>query len=334
MRRFSLVSISVAVAVLATLTVGSTVAPGAGTDATDIATDYVKDNKQQLGLTGADVNDMRVTNTVVDPGTRTTHVYFQQVHKDIGVYNGLLTVNVAADGWVVSSGNRFVPNLAAAAGGQPAKRADEAAEAAAKHVGLASARSPSRRGRQRPVEEEQGVERRRRRRTDRRRARLEPARRRWRPAGMEHQDRRGRRRPPLVDQRGRRERRRARDERLRRRGHGSRHRVGDRPALRHGGSLALRASAVDTVADGSSYRVFPLPFESPSDGDRSLVQNPAAANASPFGWHDTNGAAGPSSRARGATTCTRTPTATTTTSPIREPIPTAARGSTSTSRST
>ena len=58
------------------------------------------------------------------------------------------------------------------------------------------------------------------------------------------------------------------------------------------GSLALRASAVDTVADGSSYRVFPLPFESPSDGDRSLVQNPAAANASPFGWHDTNGAAG------------------------------------------
>ena len=172
MRRFSLVSISVAVAVLATLTVGSTVAPGAGMDATDIATDYVKDNKQQLGLTGADVNDMRVTNTVVDPGTRTTHVYFQQVHKDIGVYNGLLTVNVAADGWVVSSGNRFVPNLAAAAGGQSAKRADEAAEAAAKHVGLAPRDLRVVEDGNGTLEEEQGVERRRRRRTDRRRARL------------------------------------------------------------------------------------------------------------------------------------------------------------------
>ena len=82
MRRFSLVSISVAVAVLATLTVGSTVAParGSGRDGY-CATDYVRDNEQELGLTGADVNDMRVTNQVVDAGTGTTHVYFQQVHK-------------------------------------------------------------------------------------------------------------------------------------------------------------------------------------------------------------------------------------------------------------
>ena len=235
MRRFSLVSISVAVAVLATLTVGSTVAPGAGADATDIATDYVNDNKQQLGLTGADVNDMRVTNTVVDPGTRTTHVYFQQVHKDIGVYNGLLTVNVAADGWVVSSGNRFVPNLAAAAGGQSAKRADEAAEAAAKHVGLAprdlrvveDGTGPSKKSKvssggvaAAPIDAELVWSRR-----DAGGVRLA-----WNikidEAGGDHLW------SINVDAEngdG------ARDERLRRRGHGSRHRVGDRPALRHGG---------------------------------------------------------------------------------------------------
>ena len=47
------------------------------------------------------------------------------------------------------------------------------------------------------------------------------------------------------------------------------------------------------MTDGSSYRVFELPKESPNDGPRTLVENPADATASPFGWHDTNAAAGP-----------------------------------------
>jgi extracellular elastinolytic metalloproteinase len=48
-------------------------------------------------------------------------------------------------------------------------------------------------------------------------------------------------------------------------------------------------STPDPVLDGSSYRVFQLPKESPNDGDRTLVTNPADATASPFGWHDTDG---------------------------------------------
>jgi hypothetical protein len=78
---------------------------------------------------------------------------------------------------------------------------------------------------------------------------------------------------------------------------------------RPAGAAAVAAAAISpatTVADGSSYRVFPLPFESPSDGGRSLVQNPASLKASPFA---------------------------TTTSPIQGPIPTGAQVSTSTSRS-
>ena len=47
------------------------------------------------------------------------------------------------------------------------------------------------------------------------------------------------------------------------------------------------------MTDGSSYRVFELPKESPNDGPRTLVENPADATASPFGWHDTNAATGP-----------------------------------------
>jgi extracellular elastinolytic metalloproteinase len=47
------------------------------------------------------------------------------------------------------------------------------------------------------------------------------------------------------------------------------------------------------VDDGSSYNVFALPRESPNDGGRTVVSNPADALASPFGWHDTDGAPGP-----------------------------------------
>lgn len=41
-----------------------------------------------------------------------------------------------------------------------------------------------------------------------------------------------------------------------------------------------------------SYRVFDMPLESPNHGAATLVADPDDANASPFGWHDTDGAAG------------------------------------------
>ena len=45
-------------------------------------------------------------------------------------------------------------------------------------------------------------------------------------------------------------------------------------------------------ADGSQYRVYPLPVESPNHGSRQLIVDPANLTASPFGWHDTNGVDG------------------------------------------
>jgi extracellular elastinolytic metalloproteinase len=44
--------------------------------------------------------------------------------------------------------------------------------------------------------------------------------------------------------------------------------------------------------DDASYNVFPLPLESPNDGPRALVTSPADVVASPYGWHDLNGAPG------------------------------------------
>lgn len=47
----------------------------------------------------------------------------------------------------------------------------------------------------------------------------------------------------------------------------------------------------------ASYRVYPFPFESPTHGaTHSVVEDPWDLVASPFGWHDTNGVAGPDSQ--------------------------------------
>ncbi|MBK8641095.1 MAG: M36 family metallopeptidase [Saprospiraceae bacterium] len=51
--------------------------------------------------------------------------------------------------------------------------------------------------------------------------------------------------------------------------------------------------AFPTPAMVGGYRVYAMPIESPGHGGRTLVLNPDNALASPFGWHDTNGAAGP-----------------------------------------
>lgn len=51
----------------------------------------------------------------------------------------------------------------------------------------------------------------------------------------------------------------------------------------------------ERVQDGSSYRVFPMPLENPLDNaaEHVIVEQPADALTSPFGWHDTDGAEGP-----------------------------------------
>jgi len=66
----------------------------------------------------------------------------------------------------------------------------------------------------------------------------------------------------------------------------------------HSHSLSDNTAANTIEADAENmllvggYRVYPMPTESPYYGTRSLVNDPDDATASPFGWHDTNGAAG------------------------------------------
>ena len=109
---------AVAAASVTCLVVASGAMSGARSDATKVALGYVKDHKQALGLSGSDVKDVAVSDSVFSEHNGVTHVYLQQQHKGIDVYGALMTVNVARDGSVISAGNRFVPDLAAAPAGR------------------------------------------------------------------------------------------------------------------------------------------------------------------------------------------------------------------------
>lgn len=70
----------------------------------------------------------------------------------------------------------------------------------------------------------------------------------------------------------------------------------DAPAHDHAGHRheAPLPHPVPAPAVANDLNVFPMPLESPSHGARAISNAPwtAAPNASPFGWNDTNGAAG------------------------------------------
>ena len=106
-------------------------------DATDAALSYVQNHKKELGVTGSDLAEIAVSNTVVSRHTGVTHVYLQQRHRGIDVWNAIINVNVAANGTVISAGSTFVENIASVAAGQNARKSGvEAAEAATRHLKL------------------------------------------------------------------------------------------------------------------------------------------------------------------------------------------------------
>lgn len=274
--------------VAASALVGS-IGIGAQGDAVDAARNYVNQNRQSMGLSGSDVGDIVVSSSVKDDHNGLTHVYFQQHYRGIGVFNGILNVSVMSDGTVLASGNRFVANIAAAAGGQqPRKAATEAATDAAGHLNLrpsgpfhvvalrggpSQATTLSEAGiAERPIEASLTWV-----TTETRRVRLA-----WKveidAVGGDHWWQ------ALVDA--------VTGESLG---------IVDLVVSDSVDAIVAGVArpAVDAAAlpsfdptDGAVYNVFPLPFESPSDGDRALVSNAADPLPSPLGWHDTDGAPG------------------------------------------
>ena len=238
--------------------------PQAG-DPLDLALSYVQSYRADLGLTGADLADLVVQDHYTTQHNGVTHVYLKQRLDGIEVWNGQINVNVAADGSIINLGNLFVADLASKVNTAGPEIADRAAiERAAENLGLTpdpadlvllrSDGGPARRA----TYAGDGL------------SRDEI------PVFLVYQ--------PLAD---------------------GRVRLAWQTALNLPASpdwWEVRVDAVtgevlskNNLTSYDSYLVIPYPpYDSPEDsGGQMLVVDPADPLASPFAWHDTDGAAGP-----------------------------------------
>ena len=266
----------------------------------DIAVGFIKQNRQKFGLSESDLLDLKVMDQYTSQHNGVTHIYLRQQIAGIEVVGAELSSNVARDGKLINLHSSFVKGLNAAANrGSASLSPVQAAEAAARHLGLTVTEPlevlDAQTGPQRETTLSKGG------------VSLEPIRARlvYQPVAesrvrlawsvevsevggqhwwnisvdaetaevlaghdyIDHDDW-GKNFAPDVE----------RNRKL---------------AARAAAPGALQTAApLVTVNDGSSYNVYALPLESPNDGPSTQVFNPADALASPFGWHDTNGAAG------------------------------------------
>ena len=270
----------------------------ATTEPLDVALSYLDKNAAELGVTRADVTDLVVTSKYRSTHSGVTHVNLNQRFQELEVFGGHTTVNVAADGNVIFAGGSLVRALGAAPSGTVKLEPTAAVEAAADALELeqptdlrvlSASSGPARE----TVVSDGGIS-----------DALIPLRLGWQPTAD------GLRKAwqLVIDT--------SSDESLwnatvdaetgrllNADDWTTKDNANDlaatlaRPSasnvrLSVFGSAVATAITPNPVNDGSSYNVFEFPKESPNDGPRTLVANPADANASPFGWHDTNGAAG------------------------------------------
>jgi len=297
----------------ALLVAGLAASPGeaASGTATDAAHGYIQQHKKDFGLTDADVGEYSVSSEVASAHNGITHVYVQQRYRGIDVYNGILNVNVRKDGSVLSAGSRFVPNIAALADGRsPRRPAAEAARVAARHLNLTP------RGEIRTLHSEGGPEEATTLSDGGFAAAPLEARLVWLPVDgglrlawcveieetsgahwwlafvdAETGESLGQDDLVVSDDVGAIAGAIARPARAMSRPGDTTSRPADAISRPAGASPAELPSFADV--DGSSYKVFAHPSESPNNGDRTLVTGAADPAASPFGWHDTNGFTGP-----------------------------------------
>jgi extracellular elastinolytic metalloproteinase len=256
-------------------------------DPVDIALDHVREAAPDLGVRRADVTDMVVASSYSSAHNGVTHVNLNQRHDGLEVFGSYATVNVAADGDVLFVGDSLVKNLAAGASGAARLDATAAVASAADALDLKkpkNLRVLSRRAgaAKETVVSPGGIS-----------AEPIPARLGWQPTAN------GLRLSwqmviddstdshlwnATIDA--------STGELLAKDDWTDRHTAAELATTLTRAEGSAPAAAPDAVDDGSSYRVFALLKESPNDGGRTLVANPADDVASPFGWHDTDGAPG------------------------------------------
>jgi extracellular elastinolytic metalloproteinase len=257
----------------------------------DVAIRYVQDNARDLGVASRDVADLAVSSAYRSSHNGVTHVNLSQRRAGLEVFGAYVTVNLAADGSVLFAGDSLVSGVGDTSG-SAGTDAIEAVEAAADALELDDP------GRLRVISERPG----RARRTEVSGGDIAdapiPARLGYQPtddglrlawqlviddASDSHMWN------ATVD---------AENGDLLAVDDWTDHdtREGIASGLARSSPLASLSTGATVfepaspVQDGSDYRVYPQ--ESPDDGDRVVLTNPADGTASPFGWHDVSGTPG------------------------------------------
>ncbi|MBN2146023.1 MAG: M36 family metallopeptidase [Anaerolineales bacterium] len=237
-------------------------------DPLDIALAYILSHKEDLGLTSDDLGEMRVVDLYTSEASGLTHIYLRQQYKGIDIFTGDLGVNILPDGSVLNMWSSFESNLAERANTlTPSFNAQQAVRYAAGELGLTLTEPltvlESTNAADREVTLSDGG------------VSLESI-----PAHLVYH-------------------------------------VEDGKELRlswdlsiyqldaqHYWSMRIDAQsgkmlAQDDYVDHESYKIYPMPVETPNHTSplppsdaRVIVNNPFNASASPFGWHDTSGVAG------------------------------------------
>ena len=108
-----------------------------------LAMNFVRNNIAALGLEAADLQGYAVTDVVYSKPTGATHIYLQQRHRGIPVYNAQLHVNVNRDGRIISVNNSFLPGVARAVSSlSPRMQLSAAVSSAAQFSGTPLAAQP------------------------------------------------------------------------------------------------------------------------------------------------------------------------------------------------
>lgn len=246
-----------------------TLSPAQKGDALEIALNYLQENAGSLGLNAADVASPLVTDQYTDDLTGVTHIYLQQQVNNLPVINTSLTVNVLSDGSILSVGGGFVPGIPSLAKSAPTPllAPSLAANVAGQQLRLITssrnllvAASASASTADRLTNLQSST------------LSLDPI-----PARLVYV-------PTSTGVEL------------------AWNMVMRTPDGEHWYDVAVGDQAGRVVfandwVDHATYDVIPAPSESPNDGpsfpNRQLLVDPHDTLASPFGWHDTNGVAGP-----------------------------------------
>ncbi len=101
-----------------------------------LAQTFLEAHAEELGLQPGDYACLQLQNHYQSSLSQVQHYYFSQCHQGIGVHRAVLNLHYKADGELLTWGNRFVPDLASKIQGTtPVLSAAEAVEAAAEQFG-------------------------------------------------------------------------------------------------------------------------------------------------------------------------------------------------------